>query len=326
LVQICHTNRVLSARSAARWGLLPVIFGLGVLVGRGAYTADQNSLMPVTGVAHDSDGARPGLLGVPDEASPRDEVGMDDESAPKGGAVARSERHTGRATRSAAASHGKSRPAAALEPEPRSWSDVATRAQRGTVGILAGDRYGAGIIVDRSGLVLTNLHVIQGVDKVSVLLLGDETLDAQPVAQAADLDLALLRLPHALPDAAELGSAKDVHVGDEVLAVGSPRKMFFSVSRGMVSYLNRKLDGVEYLQTDLPINAGNSGGPLLDRDGNVIGVVSFILRDSQGIAFALPIDYALERFSAQLHPEQVQPEPARTQQLPLEPSASAAAR
>lgn len=186
------------------------------------------------------------------------------------------------------------------EPEQRTWSELASHAQRGTVGILAGDRYGAGIIVDRSGLVLTNLHVIQGIDKLSVLLLGDESLEATLVAQAGDLDLALLRLPRALPEAAELGSSKSVQVGDEVLAVGSPRKMFFSVSRGTVSYLNRKLDSVQYLQTDLPINAGNSGGPLLDREGRVVGVVSFILRDSQGIAFALPIDYALERFAPEL--------------------------
>jgi S1-C subfamily serine protease len=291
----------------ARWGLVPVIFGAGVLFGRGVSTADDSHLMRVTGIVRDNDLARAGVLDVIDEASPRegDPAAGDDE--PRVGSAARHAANGAQPRRSARA---KARTAAPAEPAPRSWSEVATQAQRGTVGILAGDRYGAGIIVDRSGLVLTNLHVIQGIDKISVLLLGDETVDAAVVAEAADIDLALLRLPRALPDASELGSAKGVQVGDEVLAVGSPRKMFFSVSRGMVSYLNRKLDSVQYLQTDLPINAGNSGGPLLDREGKVIGVVSFILRDSQGIAFALPIDYALERFAAVLHPEPLHPEPA----------------
>jgi S1-C subfamily serine protease len=280
---------VLSARAVARWGLLPVVFGVGVLVGRGASTADDSGLMPVTGVAHGVESTLPALEEPLGDDTAKSEVGVED-AAPLGSA---GKAHT-------SGSKAKAHESAAPESERRSWSELATQAQRGTVGILAGDRYGAGIIADRSGLVLTNLHVIQGMDKVSVLLLGDETLEATPVAQAADLDLALLRVSRALPDAAELGSAKSVHVGDEVLAVGSPRKMFFSVSRGMVSYLNRKLDSVQYLQTDLPINAGNSGGPLLDRDGKVIGVVSFILRDSQGIAFALPIDYALERFGTEL--------------------------
>jgi len=85
-----------------------------------------------------------------------------------------------------------------------------------------------------------------------------------------------------------------------VMAVGSPRKMYFSVSRGMVSFPNRFLDGVEYIQTDLPINVGNSGGPLVDDEGNVVGIVSFILRDSQGISFALPIDRAVARFGEHL--------------------------
>jgi S1-C subfamily serine protease len=93
--------------------------------------------------------------------------------------------------------------------------------------------------------------------------------------------------------------------------------MYFSVSRGMVSFPNRFLDGVEYIQTDLPINVGNSGGPLVDREGRVVGIVSFILKDSQGISFALPIDRALARFAKALQgdtpvasPSATSPEPA----------------
>jgi serine protease Do len=279
---------VLRASSAVRWGLLPLFFGLGVLVGRGSPAAPESNLMPVTGVARGADVATPALPAAESDASAAERARAASDDATSAHKASKAKRNAQRA--------------AGEEPEQRAWSELASHAQRGSVGILAGDRYGAGIIVDRSGLVLTNLHVIQGIDKISVLLVDDESLEATLVAQAGDLDLALLRLPRALPEAAELGSSKSVRVGDEVLAVGSPRKMFFSVSRGTVSYLNRKLDSVQYLQTDLPINAGNSGGPLLDRDGKVVGVVSFILRDSQGIAFALPIDYALERFAAELQP------------------------
>jgi S1-C subfamily serine protease len=107
-------------------------------------------------------------------------------------------------------------------------------------------------------------------------------------------------LPTPLSNAAIIGRSDALGVGDEVMAVGSPRKMYFSVSRGMVSFPNRFLDGVEYIQTDLPINVGNSGGPLVDDEGNVVGIVSFILRDSQGISFALPIDRAVARFGEHL--------------------------
>jgi S1-C subfamily serine protease len=204
---------------------------------------------------------------------------------------------------------GASAAASSAGAAPPPWSEVATRAQHSTVGILAGDRYGAGILIDPSGLVLTNLHVIQGLDRISVLLFGGQSLPAKVLEQAADLDLALLQLKlgadgalpeQELPEPAQLGSVHELQVGDDVLAVGSPRKMYFSVSRGMVSFLDRKLDKISYIQSDLPINAGNSGGPLVDRAGRVIGVVSFILRDSQGIAFALPIDYARERFAHRL--------------------------
>lgn len=70
----------------------------------------------------------------------------------------------------------------------------------------------------------------------------------------------------------------------------------------MVSFPNRLLEGVEYVQTDLPINEGNSGGPLVNHEGRVVGIVSFILRESQGLSFALPIDRAVKRFAAHLTP------------------------
>lgn len=199
--------------------------------------------------------------------------------------------------------------------EPLSWSRVAARAQSWTAAVRADLNYGAGIVVDTSGLVLTNQHVVANTRSVTVTPFGGNPTKAEVVDSDAALDLALLRveLSEPLPQAAEVGSAAGLGVGDDVLAVGSPRKMFFSVSRGMVSFPARQLDGVSYIQTDLPINEGNSGGPLVDREGHVVGVVSFILKESQGLSFALPIDRALARFAPQLEAARKAPEAAAEQ-------------
>jgi S1-C subfamily serine protease len=205
------------------------------------------------------------------------------------------------ATPAAAAAAQPDRAPATARPSsgPR-WSEVAARAQSWTVAVRADQSYGAGVAVDRAGFVLTNLHVVDGAKAITVTAFGAEAIGAEVLDTDRELDLALLRLPTPLSNAAIIGRSDALGVGDEVMAVGSPRKMYVSVSRGMVSFPNRFLDGVEYIQTDLPINVGNSGGPLVDDEGNVVGIVSFILRDSQGISFALPIDRAVARFGEHL--------------------------
>jgi serine protease Do len=203
--------------------------------------------------------------------------------------------------RRAAAPRGRAASAQELAArELPSWSQVAASAQGWTAAVRADQNYGAGVIIDHSGLMLTNLHVVDGAHAISVTPFGTDAAPAEVLDSDAELDIALLDFSRPTTNAAPIGSARSLGVGDEVLAVGSPRKMYFSVSRGMVSFPNRFLDGVEYIQTDLPINVGNSGGPLVDREGRLIGIVSFILRDSQGISFALPIDRAVARFAKQL--------------------------
>src|SRR5688572_29323223 len=225
-------------------------------------------------------------------------------------------------------------PAAEARREPRrpadeapGWSKVAARAQSWTVAVRADQSYGAGVAVEKAGFVLTNLHVVDGAKTITVTPFGAEATPAQLVDSDRELDLALLRLTAPLQNAAVIGHSSTLGVGDEVMAVGSPRKMYFSVSRGMVSFPNRFLDGVEYIQTDLPINVGNSGGPLVDREGNVVGIVSFILRDSQGISFALPIDRAVARFGDHLRaadaPRRGSPASVAVAERAAEPAAAA---
>ncbi len=178
--------------------------------------------------------------------------------------------------------------------------DVARRALQWTASIRGEGVYGAGIVVDTRGYVLTNHHVVNGVQKIRVSFVDSEDMPATVVDSDKDLDLALLKVETtrsiAAPPAAILGA----EVGDDVFAVGSPRKMNFTVSRGMVSFVGRRIDGRYYLQSDLPTNDGNSGGPVVNDRGEVVGVMTFILRDSQGLAFAVPIEYAYERFADHL--------------------------
>lgn len=168
-----------------------------------------------------------------------------------------------------------------------------------TVYLRGGPVYGAGVLVDRKGHVLTADHVVEGVDTMHATFYGDETrIPVQVVERDTKLDLALLRLAWRPTSRApaRLGSVVDVGMGDEVYAMGAPRKMKFSFSRGIVSYVGRSFGGTLYFQTDLTANSGSSGGPILNDRGELIGVASFILRNSQGLAFAVPIDYALARF------------------------------
>lgn len=224
------------------------------------------------------------------------------------------------------------RPAPIVEApraEAPAWSRVAAKAQAWTVAVRADQSYGAGVAVETAGFILTNLHVVEGAKVITVTPFGADAVSAELLDSDRELDLALLRVPGPLANEALIGHSKSLGVGDEVLAVGSPRKMYFSVSRGMVSFPNRFLDGVEYIQTDLPINVGNSGGPLVDRDGKVVGIVSFILRDSQGISFALPIDRAVARFGDHLRaadaPRRATP-PAAVAERAAEPEAAAPTR
>jgi S1-C subfamily serine protease len=169
---------------------------------------------------------------------------------------------------------------------------------------------GSGFLVDRSGDILTNYHLIDGADRtngVSVQFEDNVLRRAVVVGVDQDDDLAVLRVdmggvPAARP--LKLGDSTSVRVGDPTLAIGNPFGLDRTLTSGIVSALQREIqapDGFRIdnvIQTDAPINPGNSGGPLLDAAGRVIGINSQIaaggngVRVSVGIAFAIPIDTA----------------------------------
>lgn len=167
---------------------------------------------------------------------------------------------------------------------------------------------GSGVIVDPDGYILTNAHVVEGAQRIRIALpqpagasllemaaIGKrKVLEATLIGTHKESDLALLKVEaHGLPSLA-LASTRPVYPGELVLAIGSPAGLEGSVTLGMVSSVWRQPDPdlpLVYIQTDAAINAGNSGGPLIDLDGNVIGLNTFILSrggGSEGLGFAIP--------------------------------------
>jgi S1-C subfamily serine protease len=155
---------------------------------------------------------------------------------------------------------------------------------------------GSGVIVDRDGQILTNAHVVDGAASLTVTLDSGTKVPARLVGLDSVLDVALLRAEAAAPlPAARLGDSSTIKVGDEVVAIGNPIGLDQTMTRGIVSGLNRVLPGVSdeaMIQTDAPINPGNSGGPLVDRCGQVIGINTLISEEAQSIGFAVPINAA----------------------------------
>ena len=160
---------------------------------------------------------------------------------------------------------------------------------------LPGKGIGSGVILTSDGLILTNHHVVAGSEAVQVTLQDGSTLTAEVVGRDPELDVALLRVTPPRPlQPAVFGDSRRLEVGDWVMAIGSPYGLSNSVSVGIVSALGRNLQSGNYddfIQTDAAINVGNSGGPLFNIRGEVIGITSAILTSggaSSGIGFAIP--------------------------------------
>ena len=165
---------------------------------------------------------------------------------------------------------------------------------------------GSGVVVNDNGDILTSLHVVAGSANIQVTFADGTQSSAQITAQQPENDIAVLRAdnPPAQIVPATLGNPNAMHVGDEAYVVGNPFGLYSSMSAGVISGFDRtfqppdsgqKLKGL--IQIDSAVNPGNSGGPLLNRDGNVVGIVTGIVNPTGqdvfiGIGFAVPIDIA----------------------------------
>jgi serine protease Do len=162
---------------------------------------------------------------------------------------------------------------------------------------------GSGFIIDPEGLVVTNSHVAFGRQSLFVRLNDGTHLPAELIGADPILDIAVLRIPKLKQNAlaaVKLGDSDCVRVGEDVLALGSPLGMDQSLTRGIVSAINRVLPPISFtlrqplIQVDTPINPGNSGGPLLNRRGEAIGITTAIVPNAQNIGLAIPINLAKE--------------------------------
>jgi len=177
--------------------------------------------------------------------------------------------------------------------------NIDTEAQVQTVfGVFPQQGAGSGVIVRSDGYILTNNHVVQGAQKIKVTLLSGKVLTGKIVGTDPIADLAVIKVasPESLP-AAQLGSSRDLQVGQLAIAIGNPFGLGSTVTTGVISALNRNIQLpnliVENLiQTSALINPGNSGGALVDTSGRVIGVNTAIIPNGQGIGFAIPSDLA----------------------------------
>ncbi|HUT13573.1 MAG TPA: Do family serine endopeptidase [Thermoguttaceae bacterium] len=158
---------------------------------------------------------------------------------------------------------------------------------------------GSGVVIDRQGIILTNNHVVEGADEVLVEFSDGRQFKAADIKTDEQTDLAVLRIDAGEPlPAARLGDSDQLEIGDWVIAVGNPFELDGTVSAGIISGKGRALQAgkrTNFLQTDAAINPGNSGGPLVNLDGEVVGINTAIASNSggyQGVGFAIPSNVA----------------------------------
>ncbi|MDR2104554.1 MAG: Do family serine endopeptidase [Deferribacteraceae bacterium] len=155
------------------------------------------------------------------------------------------------------------------------------------------DGLGTGFIIDNKGLIITNNHVITNADKITVKTVDNKEFEATLVGRDSLTDLALLRIDPkgAKLTALKLGDSDKIEIGEWAVAIGSPQGLEWTVTAGIISAKGRNLGAGPYdsfIQTDASINQGNSGGPLINMNGEVIGVNTMIVANSQGLGFAVP--------------------------------------
>jgi len=177
------------------------------------------------------------------------------------------------------------------------FSGIIENAIHSVVTIITDSGQGTGFIIHDEGYIVTNAHVLadeQGnlATGLKAITYNQGTLDAEFIGYNGPLDIALLRIGGTY-DTLNLGDSNNLQIGEKVIAIGNPLGLQFSVSQGIISALNRKgINNVNaYIQTDAALNPGNSGGPLINTEGEVIGINNFKISGGESLGFSLESNY-----------------------------------
>jgi serine protease Do len=188
-------------------------------------------------------------------------------------------------------------PRGARTPGEQTVIDIARRVSPSVVSVMRGEVSGSGFILTQDGIVLTNAHVVGNARTVEIDLADGRQLAGRVLGDDPTVDVAVVRVDASGLPAVQLGDADRLEVGQTAIAIGNPLGLERTVTSGVVSAVNRNprgfgLDGL--IQTDAAISPGNSGGPLLDSEGQVIGINTAVLRapGAEGLGFAIPIGLA----------------------------------
>ena len=177
------------------------------------------------------------------------------------------------------------------------FSGVINSSIPSVVTVITNSAQGTGFIINSNGYVVTNAHVLADnsgnlASGIRVITSSQKTITAQFIGYNGTLDIALLKIPGSY-SALQLGNSDKIQIGDKVVAIGNPLGLQFSASEGIISAIHRTgLNGLPYyIQTDTALNPGNSGGPLINTQGNVIGINNFKISSGENLGFALESNY-----------------------------------
>lgn len=184
------------------------------------------------------------------------------------------------------------RPQALQQRTRLSTSEISRRAASSVVRITAGGRFGSGVVLDATGVLVTNLHVIRGQTQVSITLANGDVYDDVTVVDVDERrDLVLLKIKAFNLTHATFGDSEQVQVGEKVVLIGSPQGRNITVSEGVISASRDSAEGYQLFQTSAAASLGSSGGAMFNEYGELIGIVGFKFSSGENFNFVLPVNY-----------------------------------
>jgi S1-C subfamily serine protease len=194
-----------------------------------------------------------------------------------------------------------------LQKNKKTWPDIIQETKKAVVVIKTPNSIGSGFLVSSDGLIITNSHVIQNNSDVEVIFNSKESKKASIIKNGIiPLDIAILKVAGENYDFLTLADSNNCKEGEDVVAIGAPLALSETVTKGIISNCNRQikaeLSDIKYIQTDVPVNPGNSGGPLINSKGEVLGILTWKIaeKDSEGLNFAIAINVAKDFMNGKL--------------------------